>query len=135
MFSLFYLVCVSQARISLSQLHTASLNYEEQLVYNDVHDGLVMLNKLNNQEPHVDGYRFIVYIDQPLLSLSLSLLSLSLRLGLLKGMIQWKAHEGKVFSLKWTTGGGSDTDLLLFSCGPSGAVVSGHDVVCINAPV
>ena len=36
----------------------------------------------------------------------------------------WRAHEGKVFSLNWSTISDSRLSTLLFSCGPEGKVVS-----------
>ena len=40
--------------------------------------------------------------------------------GSLKGVFQWQAHEGKVFSLHWTT---LNENNLLLSCGPDGKMV------------
>ena len=54
-------------------------------------------------------------------------------LGLLMGGFQWKAHEGKVFSLNWTSKNDPDPSVLLFSCGPDGAMVRLSFIV--NSPL
>ena len=51
---------------------------------------------------------------------SLSYIDCYYFVGSLRGMFQWNAHEGKVFSLHWAT---LDETIVLLSCGPDGKMV------------